>query len=201
MGWYGDLRLGVILTEIGSAEGKAVARALLGKVTQALSGTLSIEQIDEIRLSFHVFPEDADDEKRGEPFDSDLYPDLALELKQRKVSSVLKRCLDVAGSLAALVAASPLLVAISIAIKLTSKGPILFRQERVGQRGKKFAFLKFRSMDTDNDHTIHQEFVTRLISGTDGCEQPANSDQPVYKTDQRSQGYADWKDSAADEPG
>jgi lipopolysaccharide/colanic/teichoic acid biosynthesis glycosyltransferase len=181
MGWYGDLRLGVILTEIGSAEGKTVARALLTKVVKALSSTLSIEQIDEIRLSFHVFPEDAHDESRGDPFDSDLYPDVAVELKARKASAGMKRCIDVVGSLSALVLASPVLAAISIAIKLTSKGPVLFQQERVGQGGKKFAFLKFRSMSANNDHSIHQEYVTRLISGTNGCEQPTNGEHPVYK--------------------
>jgi len=111
----------------------------LGKVTQRFPVLSASNKIDEIRLSFHVFPEDADDEKRGEPFDSDLYPDLALELKQRKVSSVLKRCLDVAGSLAALVAASPLLVAISIAIKLTRKAQSCFgkRESASGVRSSR----------------------------------------------------------------
>ena len=60
---------------------------------------------------------------------------------------------------------SPVLIAIAIAIKLTSKGPILFKQTRVGQCGVKFTFLKFRSMHFLNDPKIHQDYVKELISG------------------------------------
>jgi lipopolysaccharide/colanic/teichoic acid biosynthesis glycosyltransferase len=59
---------------------------------------------------------------------------------------------------------SPLFLAIAVAIKLSSKGPVLFRQQRVGQYGKCFTFLKFRSMYVNNDHFIHQKFVTELIA-------------------------------------
>jgi len=55
-GWYkDDSVIGVIFTEVGAAEGKSIANALLTKVTNALCATLSIEQINEIKLSFHVF--------------------------------------------------------------------------------------------------------------------------------------------------
>jgi lipopolysaccharide/colanic/teichoic acid biosynthesis glycosyltransferase len=53
----------------------------------------------------------------------------------------------------------------AIAVKLTSKGPILFRQQRIGQFGKSFTFLKFRSMYVDNDPAIHQRYVMQLIAG------------------------------------
>ena len=58
----------------------------------------------------------------------------------------------------------PFCLLIALAIKLTSKGPILFRQMRVGQHGRQFVFLKFRSMYADNDHSIHREYVTKLIN-------------------------------------
>ncbi len=54
---------------------------------------------------------------------------------------------------------------IALAIKLTSSGPVLFRQERIGQPGKKFRLLKFRSMRTNCDSKIHEEYVKRFISG------------------------------------
>jgi Undecaprenyl-phosphate glucose phosphotransferase len=57
-----------------------------------------------------------------------------------------KRIFDVAFASVALILAAPLIVAISIAVKLTSPGPVLFRQERVGLNGKLFFMLKFRSM-------------------------------------------------------
>jgi hypothetical protein len=67
-GWYKDKTvLGVIFTEVGSAEGKSITNALLNKVTIALGTTLSIEQINEIKLSFHVFPEQSSDHGPGGP--------------------------------------------------------------------------------------------------------------------------------------
>ena len=51
------------------------------------------------------------------------------------------------------------------AIKLTSKGPILFKQQRLGQYGARFTFLKFRSMYFQNDSKIHRDYVRQLISG------------------------------------
>jgi undecaprenyl-phosphate galactose phosphotransferase len=66
---------------------------------------------------------------------------------------ILKRIGDFLVSGAGLVLLSPLLVAIALAVKLGSPGPVLFRQTRVGKNGKPFTFLKFRSMylGSDND--------------------------------------------------
>ncbi|MES0809320.1 sugar transferase [Roseibium sp. SCPC15] len=65
---------------------------------------------------------------------------------RRKVSNALKRMLDIAGASAGLVLLFPLLAAIAIAIKVTSRGPIFFRQQRIGLNGKPFIILKFRTM-------------------------------------------------------
>lgn len=59
---------------------------------------------------------------------------------------VLKRILDLVLTVPALILASPLMACIAVAIKLDSPGPILFRQERLGQNGNVFTMLKFRSM-------------------------------------------------------
>jgi lipopolysaccharide/colanic/teichoic acid biosynthesis glycosyltransferase len=77
---------------------------------------------------------------------------------------VVKRSIDVASSALALILCSPLFLAIAVAIKVSSKGPVLFKQKRVGQYGKFFTFLKFRSMYVNNDHIVHQKFVTELIA-------------------------------------
>jgi len=69
----------------------------------------------------------------------------------------------------------------SSAIKATSKGPVFFRQRRIGQHGKPFVFLKFRSMYVDNDAGVHKEYVKRLIAGK-ADKQPSDGDgQGVYK--------------------
>lgn len=59
---------------------------------------------------------------------------------------VLKRALDIAGSLILLVALSPLLLVLAALVRLSGPGPVLYRQERVGQGGNHFGMLKFRSM-------------------------------------------------------
>ena len=57
-----------------------------------------------------------------------------------------KRLIDILGSAAGLVVVSPLLALIAIAIKIDSRGPVLYRSLRVGKKARKFVFLKFRSM-------------------------------------------------------
>lgn len=74
----------------------------------------------------------------------------------------------------------PFCVLIALVVKATSKGPVLFRQQRVGQYGKQFTFLKFRSMYVDNDHSVHKQFVTQMITRElDGARSEKN--QGVYK--------------------
>ena len=62
---------------------------------------------------------------------------------------VIKRALDVALGSVALVTVTPLMLAIAVAIKLTSRGPVLYRQERMGLDGRRFRMLKFRTMQVD----------------------------------------------------
>jgi lipopolysaccharide/colanic/teichoic acid biosynthesis glycosyltransferase len=180
-GWYkAGSTIGTIFTEIGDADGKAVAKALLMRVSNALACTLSIERINQLRLSFHVFPEDwADDDEH--PSDGVLHANPDQNGFPRRASLLAKRGLDVFGSLFALVVFSPLFLVIGIAIKLTSKGPVLFRQQRVGQHGHKFTFLKFRSMFCGNNDAIHREYVKRLISGVATTGEATVPSEKVYK--------------------
>jgi lipopolysaccharide/colanic/teichoic acid biosynthesis glycosyltransferase len=181
-GWYKrDFVIGIIFTEVGAAEGNSIANALLKKVTNALGATLGIEQINELKLSFHVFPEHVAEQGPGGPTDFTLYPDEERSSDSKRAARLIKRSIDIAGSLFALVLASPFLIVIAVMIKLTSKGPVLFRQVRIGQNGRKFTFLKFRSMYFTNDHTIHKEYVKRLIAGPAGLKQENGRKPEVYK--------------------
>ncbi len=79
-----------------------------------------------------------------------------------------KRVLDIVGAMAGLLVLSPVLVVIAIAIKLDSSGPVFFRQQRVGQGGRPFRILKFRSMRVGAERigtalTVHADArITRL---------------------------------------
>ena len=182
-GWYEEgSAIGVIFTEIGTeTDGQAVANALLTKVTHALSSVLSVEQINEISLSFHVFPDDWDSQDPGSPADLTLYPDRSIHSGPRRPARIVKRMMDIVGSLFALAFLSPLMFLIGALIKLTSNGPALFQQERLGHRGKPFRFLKFRSMYFQTGETLHQEYVKNFISGKIDAVQPLNHGNDVYK--------------------
>jgi exopolysaccharide biosynthesis polyprenyl glycosylphosphotransferase len=69
-----------------------------------------------------------------------------LSVRAKPVQRAMKRAIDIAVSAVALTFLAPLLLAVAAVVKLTSRGPLLFRQARVGQHGRQFNMLKFRSM-------------------------------------------------------
>lgn len=72
-------------------------------------------------------------------------------LKQKKIMLLLKRFLDFIASLILLILLSPILIILAILIKIDSKGPVFYRQERVTTNGKIFKIFKFRTMIQDAD--------------------------------------------------
>ncbi len=79
------------------------------------------------------------------------------------LTSSAKRMLDLGVSVTLLILLAPLLAAIAIAIKVTSPGPALFRQTRVGFAERPFTILKFRTMLVDNDESQHREYVQAML--------------------------------------
>ena len=182
-GWYrlGSM-IGVIFTELGfGVNGHAVAAALLAKVTTALTETLEITQINEIRLSCHVFPENWDQVSPLSDNRSAFYDRLLNEATPKRLPRLVKRLIDIVGSSLALLFLLPLFIAIAVAIKLTSKGPVLFSQQRLGHYGRRFKFLKFRSICVNNDAHVHREFVKRLIVGDPNGSSHEMEGRLVYK--------------------
>lgn len=177
-GWYKqNSTLGIIFTEFRSIGAAAAALKLSNKISQALALHLSPENLSQIYLSIHVFGDDESDGGTANPI---FYPDLSHREDSKRISRIMKRAMDIGGSLAALALFSPLFLLIVALVKLTSKGPVLFKQERLGQFGKTFTCLKFRSMHANNDLKIHREFMKRVISGThDGHAHGGST--PVYK--------------------
>lgn len=176
--------VGVIFTEIADADKPTIVATMLTRVSDALRNVLSAEQFSRIGISFHAFPTHNDVELPNAPANPTLYPDIARRENARKSFRLIKRVIDVAGSLFALLLFAPLFVLITLAIKLSSKGPVLFRQTRIGQNGSPFTFVKFRSMYVNNDSAIHKQYVRRLIAGdvheSDG-KSHGNGNGGVYK--------------------
>jgi len=94
--------------------------------------------------------------------------------------ALAKRAIDLVGASTGTVLALPVMAVIALAIKLTSPGPVLFRQPRLGHGGRVFSMLKFRTMRVDGDDQLHRDYIRSLIeNGT--RENRGTADQPVFK--------------------
>ena len=81
--------------------------------------------------------------------------------------SALKRVVDVVGAALVIALLSPVFLVLALLVKLSSPGPVLFRQRRIGLNGEPFDFFKFRSMRQGNDAGRHVEALNDFIRGDD----------------------------------
>ncbi len=91
-----------------------------------------------------------------------------LENEEGKVSIIYlfsKRAIDIVGSIIGLALLSPILLIVAIAIKLESKGPIIFSQKRIGLKGKEFKMYKLRSMVEDAEKLKKDLMKSNEMSG------------------------------------
>jgi lipopolysaccharide/colanic/teichoic acid biosynthesis glycosyltransferase len=99
--------------------------------------------------------------------------DEALSCLIRKPIPIWKRTFDIFVSLAMLLVLSPLLIAIAVFIRCVSKGPILFKQMRMGEMGRDFEILKFRTLrPMDSATADHQQFMSQLTTGNQAMQKP-----------------------------
>ncbi|HKS74411.1 MAG TPA: sugar transferase [Terriglobales bacterium] len=182
VGWYqSSSTLGAMFTEIGNEDRNKIMGTMLLRVTSMLHEHLTLEQFSRVGISFHIFPEHWDVEGPDGPSNPVLYPDLPKREEMRKVSRIVKRAMDIAGSLLALIVGSPIFLLLAMVIKLTSKGPVFYRQQRLGQYGVPFFLLKFRSMHENNDNSLHKEYVRQLIAGVAEKKPTNGNGHAVYK--------------------
>jgi len=91
-----------------------------------------------------------------------------------------KRAIDIFGAAIGLVLLFPLITFIAIVIKMVSPGPVLFKQKRIGYRGKPFVMLKFRSMKFNADPFVHINHVTQLIKDGKPLAKMDNNDSRIF---------------------
>ena len=171
VGCAGDTRVAVLCPDTDEAG----TRSLLRKVSQQ-AGDLPFS------MSVATFPDDLFDSlAQGIELPQMFEPFIATETVEREPGYALKRTLDVVGALFALIVLSPVMLAVALAVGLGSRGPIIFRQTRVGKGGAPFTFYKFRSMVNGGNDAIHRDFVANLIQSA-AEPTPAGDDEPVlYK--------------------
>jgi lipopolysaccharide/colanic/teichoic acid biosynthesis glycosyltransferase len=180
-GWYTmNSVVGVMFTEI-VLDNNAVLSTILSRVGELLRQRLDTDQFSRIKFSFHVFPDDWDSQDPERPSNPTLYPDLEKRQESNRLGRATKRMIDVLGSLSLLAILSPVFLIIAAAVKLTSHGPVLFQQKRIGEHGTPFIFLKFRSMYMNNDSSKHEEYVRQLIAGQAEKKSTNSNGEGVFK--------------------
>jgi lipopolysaccharide/colanic/teichoic acid biosynthesis glycosyltransferase len=90
----------------------------------------------------------------------------------------VKRVLDLLLASIGLLVLSPLLAAIWLAVRMSSPGPAIFCQERLGLGERPFTMYKFRSMSTGAGDAIHREYVSKMLTGEGGGVEATNG---IYK--------------------
>jgi exopolysaccharide biosynthesis polyprenyl glycosylphosphotransferase len=165
-GWYKKgLILGVVFVELGHEIAATVPR-ISEKVGRALAKALRADQLQKLKISLHLYPEQQDGERNGTGlFDLYLYPDLSKKNRTNRMSLVLKRIMDFLGSACALTLLSPLFGVIALAVKMSSPGPVFYKQVRIGLSGNRFTLYKFRSMYVNSDPSDHIDYIKRYIGG------------------------------------
>src|SRR5207247_9084793 len=118
-----------MFTEMSAEDRNTIVSSMLGRVSEHLRSNLSHQQFDQVSISFYLFPDDWDQQIPGPPSAPILYPDVARRNGERKLFSVIKRAMDVAGGAMLLAALLPVFTTLAVAIKLPSKGPVFCRQE------------------------------------------------------------------------
>ncbi len=182
IGWYKDNSVvGILFTEVVIEDRSAIMSTMMARTSNMLGRALSPEQLNQVSISLHLFPEEWDFDIRHRPSNPTLYPDLSKLESRRKYTFAVKRLMDIVGSGIGLVFCSPVFILVGLMIKLSSKGPVFFRQQRIGQHGKPFTFLKFRTMHINNDPALHKEYVRKLIAGNAETSPSNGNGHGVYK--------------------
>jgi lipopolysaccharide/colanic/teichoic acid biosynthesis glycosyltransferase len=181
-GWFeANSVFGVIYTELGECEVSAAVKIIESKVTAELQRSFKPSQLESIRISFCAFPDGWDVNGHAKSIDPALYHDIFDVEKKKRLPLLVKRVMDVLGAASALILLSPVFFLLAVLIKLTSKGPVFYCQRRVGQYGRPFEFLKFRSMYESTDEAIHKEYVKKFIAGKTEQDSSGRGKMAPYK--------------------
>jgi len=181
-GWFEtNAAFGVIFTEFGECEVSAAVKIIEAKMTTELQRAFRASQLSSFQISFYSFPDSWDGNGQAKPVDAEFYPDLFEVERKKKLSLLVKRVMDVSGAAVALILLSPVFLLLAVVVKLTSKGPVFFRQQRVGRYSVPFEFLKFRSMHVSTDAAIHKEFVKKFIAGKAARSGSSSETKVTYK--------------------
>jgi len=173
IGWFDDASVLGLVRRLADGEPPEAAARLAAAVQVELLRWLALEDVDRCSICVELYAPHCDSIP---PVLLDA--DIQRPKPQWMARAAAKRALDIVGSAAFLIAFSPLFLCVSALAKLTSKGPVLFLQQRVGEGGQPFMMFKFRTMHVNADHKIHEQYVQSFIQPG---EMSASDDSVVFK--------------------
>jgi lipopolysaccharide/colanic/teichoic acid biosynthesis glycosyltransferase len=174
-GWYRENKtIGIVYTDM-SVQNRDL---ILKKVKDGLKHVFGHSIPHHAFIKTYLYPEDLGKETIRETVDSlDALPDHTHITTSHVLAQTVKRIIDIAGSIVGIMLFSPAIIIIPLIIKLTSRGPVFFKQKRVGYNGQTFKMLKFRSMCVNNDSSIHKKFMQDFIKN----QGTVNADTKIFK--------------------
>ena len=164
--------IGVLFPETGKEGAEQCISKILNGYTEPPFSIVTATYPDQIFTSFQKDNEESDEI-------SPLF--IGDSTESLRFGMLLKQGIDLAGALLALVLLSPIMLITALVIRLSSPGPAIFTQIRVGQKGALFPIYKFRSMYLNTEEGIHREYITRFINGRHEESNQGTEEQPLYK--------------------
>ncbi len=180
-GWF-ELRktMGMIVPDIDPADLTVTCDRLERAVLSAIMLQGDEELVQHLSIRLLVYPEPAtSDEKQVSPMETLFYPELLGNVPVVSNFQTLKRGMDIVLSALLLILLLPAFAFVAVLVKLSSSGPVFFKQTRVGHLMRPFTMYKFRSMYAKADHRAHHDYVSWFITASD---QPQSQQKPsVFK--------------------
>lgn len=180
-GWINPYdKVGVVFSGIDVSSISQARQRILLNVKECLIENLGQGIYAQVAVSMYVFPEKDSLTHYDENGNALFYPELFTRDAKHIVNEKIKRSMDIVGSILALALFSPLFLIIAALVKCTSSGPVIFRQERIGQFGIPFTFYKFRTMHYHCNDAIHRKYMKSFI-GNAGCDDGSATGEKIFK--------------------
>lgn len=184
LGWFEARRtIGLLVPEIKPGDAPTVCAQLRVKWDDAIFQAFGRTVHTRLATHFRMYPEPtAVSENVAELMDLVFYPELSPNGGRGGASHRLKRGMDIVLSGLLLTVLCPLFALLAGLVKCSSRGPVLFRQVRVGHLMNPFVMYKFRTMYVDVDHQVHHDYVSWFITASHTAKSTSeNNGTTVFK--------------------
>lgn len=168
LGWFtAPYVIGLIMPEIDPADVGGACDRIKHTVKSAVTSQSNDGLAQRISIKLLVYPEPTVSSSEQVPsLDLALYPDLSADHLGTSQTQLFKRGMDIVLSSMLLLLLLPVFTFIAMIVKLSSPGPVFFKQVRVGHLMKPFTMYKFRSMHATADHRVHHDYVSWFITAS-----------------------------------